>query len=864
MKRSALVLIAACAVATSSAPSAKKNKTIDDPPRLSPMGALAERARAALVEDGDEEPGEEGSETCDEVFCDPESPAPSGQAEMAVAVDATGRHVVVGFNDFRGFSLNPLSVSGFMWSDDGGATFHDGGQLPTPGNDTIGTTRYPQVFGDPDIKYMGGCTFVYSSILVTKFSATRSVQTMGIHRSTDCGHTWQGPFEVPAATNPNGQVTATGTPRDTADKEFIDVDPKTGRVLMGWSNFTTIANSGGSPQNMVTYSDDVATGNPPTWSTGVIVGHRGQSLLPRFAAGSNDVHLVWSDRGLAFPMRQVSYARSRDNGVTWEAPRSLSPSAFKVMDQVLGNDRVGEFPAMAVDNSNGPYRGTIYVAYSNNDFNDGADVYVQSSTDGGNSFSAPLPLNVNPGRDRAQWFPTMSVDEDTGRVSVAWYDQSVATSGDLTEIVFTWSDDGGRTWEQPMPVSDRPFHAGWGNDTGQPNLGDYNMSVAQGGAFIAAFAFTFPPPGGILDAAANDGRFTPPDILVRSIPQDRHKVKAASLRLESVAATDSGGNGFIDRGETASLAITLRNYVVNPIYATKVRGIHSVLSTTTPGVTVVQGDGDFPNVDPGAATTNRTPFVLAFGSSFVPGTDVELVLTVSSAEHGTIVLKHTMHTGTPAATPLIDQNFEGSVAGWAAVHGAGANTVPWTVASSGFCGQSGAYAFHPNANDGPAGGSPSRWERLISPAFNVPAGTQWLTIDMDVCTDTEDEPAFTVQAYDGFFLRITDLVPAPAPIFSYLMEAFAEDFTTGNVFHYTKHFPRNSDPSYFEDMSAWAGDSGGVKHVHARLPGTAGRQLQLRFEYAQDALGTCADVRPGHTCGVSLDNVVVKAVHAQP
>jgi hypothetical protein len=66
----------------------------------------------------------------------------------------------------------------------------------------------------------------------------------------------------------------------------------------------------------------------------------------------------------------------------------------------------------------------------------------------------------------------------------------------------------------------------------------------------------------------------------------------------------------------------------------------------------------------------------------------------------------------------------------------------------------------------------------------------------DVCTNTEDEPVFTVQAYDGFFLRITDVVPAPAPLFSYLLEAFAEDFTTGNLFHYPKHFPRNADPSY--------------------------------------------------------------------
>ena len=88
---------------------------------------------------------------------------------------------------------------------------------------------------------MGGCTFIYSSIMVKKFSATAAVQTMSVHRSVDCGHSWQGPFEVTSATNPNGQLTATGVPRDAADKEFMSVDPETGRVIMTWSNFTQLA-----------------------------------------------------------------------------------------------------------------------------------------------------------------------------------------------------------------------------------------------------------------------------------------------------------------------------------------------------------------------------------------------------------------------------------------------------------------------------------------------------------------------------------------------------------------------------------------------------------------------------------------------
>jgi hypothetical protein len=44
----------------------------------------------------------------------------------------------------------------------------------------------------------------------------------------------------------------------------------------------------------------------------------------------------------------------------------------------------------------------------------------------------------------------------------------------------------------------------------------------------------------------------------------------------------------------------------------------------------------------------------------------------------------------------------------------------------------------------------------------------------------------------------------------------------------------------------------------------AGTVAQLRFEYAQDELGTCADVRPGHSCGVIVDNVKVQWVKSAP
>src|SRR5262249_15118418 len=152
----------------------------------SPMGQLAYLAGTGqlqdLIDDAqsapgrslqviDERPADDEDDGEDEGDHDDEGPT-GGQAELSIAVDSTGMHIVVGLNDTRGFSLNPVSVSGFAYSDDGGATFVDGGQLPTPGTDLIGTTRFPQVFGDPEVKYLGGSTFVYFSIMVKKLNAT--------------------------------------------------------------------------------------------------------------------------------------------------------------------------------------------------------------------------------------------------------------------------------------------------------------------------------------------------------------------------------------------------------------------------------------------------------------------------------------------------------------------------------------------------------------------------------------------------------------------------------------------------------------------------------------------------------------------
>jgi len=134
------------------------------------------------------------------------------------------------------------------------------------------------------VKYIaggGGCQFVYSSIDVTNVTVTGnpkplSAQTMSIHRSTDCGHTWAGPFEVKPATFPTSTT-------DAADKEFISVDPDTARLGLSWSNF--VQNGAAGVEIRFSYSDNAMTANPPTWSNSTVLNP--SSVRSAFDTGRN-------------------------------------------------------------------------------------------------------------------------------------------------------------------------------------------------------------------------------------------------------------------------------------------------------------------------------------------------------------------------------------------------------------------------------------------------------------------------------------------------------------------------------------------------------------------------------------------------
>ena len=805
-----------------------------------------------------------------------------------------------------------------MSSSDAGATFTVGGMLPSPQQGTLGGVAYPQVHGNPSVRYVpggGGCQFIAVSAIVTGIGGSGAApniayagtaQTLAMHRSVDCGHTWTGPFEVAAATNPTGTLVGSNA-RDVADRPSIDVDPDTGRVLVSWSNFTSTTVIGGGVEIRTAFSDNVVSGMPPTWSAGTVVNAGSADFdtgsMVRFAGNASaNTYIAWArkanDPAAATPYSgeacgNTMFARSADNGATWSAPVKLHATGVCVggdywpMDEVPGSDRVHSFPALAVDTTAGSASGNVYVVYSANDAKDGGDIHFVRSTSAGASFAAPVRLNARLGIDRSQWFPYTTV-APSGRLYVIWYDQQIGQrydwlqplpyqrSGDLTETMMTYSDDAGTTWTRPAPISHRPFHAAYGNDTSQPNLGERIGASASGDTLYAAWA------GNPQSVGFDEGQPISASFALPTLWFKRTNVAKAALQLAPMIAHDPGGaygngNGYLDPGERVVLLLTVLNFVTNPtVGAARFDGARGVLSSSTPGVAFPDGvEGLFDPIDVG--WPNGANFTIRLPGNLAPGTRVGLTLTLTTADGGTTALPFTLEAGTRRlGEVLFSENFgaDGPLPnGWAAVHQAGTTTVPWVTALGGpRCGFDG--LLHANADDAV---DPTRIEQALSPQIVIPAmaETDLVTLDFRLCYETENDPDFNERGYDGLVLRIVDETPGRVARAVH-PEAFADWHAVERKHEaetqfgdYPRHLARSANPAYFQDMPAWSGSAqGGQTNIHMELPGMQGSTVRLSFDYTQDGNGTCLDAGhvgwSGGTCGVMIGHISMRSVTFVP
>src|SRR5438874_6407073 len=153
-------------------------------------------------------------------------------------------------------------------------------------------------------------------------------------------------------------------------------------------------------------------------------------------------------------------------------------------------------------------------------------------------------------------------------------------------------------------------------------LGVYSISVPAG-SYTASAA----------DAARNCASASPASANVSpgsggTVIQNFTMTGTSKLESTGVTIDDSTGNsnGIVNKNECVRLNVGVKNNG-----CARETAISATLTTTTPGVTVVDGSASYPDMLIDGSGMNSTPFKISVANSFVCGTNIALSLNLTYA-----------------------------------------------------------------------------------------------------------------------------------------------------------------------------------------------------------------------------------------
>jgi hypothetical protein len=283
-------------------------------------------------------------------------------------------------------------------------------------------------------------------------------------KTTDDGQTWN-----------NGSYTGLNGTK-AQDKEWPIVDCNTNTIYLTWTQFDEYGSANPNDSSVILFSKSTDAGL--SWTPAKRINHLAgdcidsdntvEGALP--AVGPNgEVYVSWAGpNGLVFN-------RSLDGGETWlpvEIPIDPMPTGWDYT--IPGINRANGLPITLCDLSNGPNRGTIYVNWS--DQRNGAhntDVWLSKSTDGGDTWSAPVRVNDDV-TETQQFFTWMAIDQVTGNLFFVFYDRR-EQADNTTDVYMAATTDGGQTFIN-RKISESPFVP-----VSNIFFGDYTNIVAHNG-----------------------------------------------------------------------------------------------------------------------------------------------------------------------------------------------------------------------------------------------------------------------------------------------------------------------------------------------------------------------------------------------
>jgi len=305
------------------------------------------------------------------------------------------------------------------------------------GSDTCSGEPFIFHGGDPGITIDKNGSFIITRLGRSPFAGLYS------HFSLDNGQTWS--FQKAISTDDLERATIT--------TDAITTSPLFGRTYTAWVKLTI-------PFSVAfAFTDDGAQ----SWSTPQQINNP----INRSAGGditngpNGEVYLCWAGVTDNSPFKEilVGFASSSNGGANW----NVTENAFDVngITGVLANKgfiRVNGLPSIAVDTTNGPNHGWIYIVTGQKDLapaGSDPDIILNRSTDGGQTWSSAIRVNqdaVNNGK--TQYFPTVHIDK-FGAVNVIFYDDR-NTSNDSSGVFLARSTDGGDSWTE-FEISDHNY-----------------------------------------------------------------------------------------------------------------------------------------------------------------------------------------------------------------------------------------------------------------------------------------------------------------------------------------------------------------------------------------------------------------------
>jgi hypothetical protein len=356
---------------------------------------------------------------------------------------------------------NPLNLAAganidyYYYSTNGGLNW-------TQGRLTSASFR---VYGDPCLTFdaLGN---LYYGHLSNPPSPGYWIDRIVVQKSTNGGANWS-----------DGAGIGFSPPRKNQDKEWLIADmtnsPYRHNVYVSWTEFDYYGSSAPTDSTRILFSRSTDAGT--TWSTPVRLSDRAgdcvdedntvEGAVP--AVGPNgEVYTSWSG-----PLG-IMFDRSTDGGVTWGRDIFVSdqPGGWDYM--IPGIYRCNGMPITVCDVSNSPYRGTIYINWS--DQRNGlsnTDVFISKSTDGGTTWSPARMVNDDLTAAQ-QFFTWTTIDQTTGFVYTVFYDRR-GTAGNATDVYVARSTNGGETFSN-FKVSQSSF-----TPTSTVFFGDYTGIAAH-------------------------------------------------------------------------------------------------------------------------------------------------------------------------------------------------------------------------------------------------------------------------------------------------------------------------------------------------------------------------------------------------